>query len=179
MFQKLCGSLAVLCFSALFGCGNKTYFDAGRAKAILEMRPVDLDGEQVSLTSMQVDCGVQAELWEPLSQVSQDRTTARLNAKARELKFNDDVVLESRYHQPYVQVRGPFSLQVDVISVEDGEVNGTKIVEAKAAVKITHSCFPNPLPIMGVKKGNFQENLPVSFEFRLYDDGWRVQRLVH
>lgn len=146
---------------------------------MLEANPVNLDGEPVSLTSQQLDCGVQAELWDAPSQVSQDRATARLSQKGRDLKFNDDVVIEPKYRQPYVQVRGAVSLQVDVSNIRDGETNGSKIVETKAGVKMQHMCFPNPLPIMGVRKGDFQPDTPVSFEFRLNDDGWRMERLVH
>jgi hypothetical protein len=33
--------------------------------------------------------------------------------------------------------------------------------------------------MMGVKKGNFQADIPVSFLFRLREDGWHVDKLVH
>ena len=171
---------AILCLcAALAGCSNPKDFDAEKAKSIIEASPVNLDGEQVSLTSAQLDCGVKAELWESPSQVSQDRSTARLSQSGRAIKFNDDVVIEPKYRQPYVQIRGAVPLQVDITNIRDGETNGTKIVETKAGAKIEHMCFPNPIPIMGVKKGEFQPDVPVSFEFRLDNDGWKMERLVH
>ena len=164
---------------ALGGCGSKEDFDGGRAKDIIESAPINLDGEQVTLTSMQLDCGVQEDLWERPTQFSPERSTARLDPKGRELKFNDDVVLEPN-RQPYVQVRGALSIQVDDVSnIRDGSEAATKLVDVKGGVKVQHTCFSAPLPMMGVKKGNFQADTPVSFLFRLRDDGWHVDKLVH
>jgi len=177
--RSLLAALVVFSTALLGGCGGKEDFDGGRAKGILESAPMNLDGEQVTLTSMQVDCGVQEDLWERPTQFSPERSTAHLDPKGRELKFNDDVVLEPN-RQPYVQVRGPVSLQVDEVSnIRDGEEDGTKLVSAKACVKVQNSCFPNPLPIMGVRKGNFQSDIQPSFLFRLREDGWHVEKLVH
>ena len=164
---------------AFSGCGSKEDFDGGRAKEILESAPINLEGEQVTLTSMQVDCGVQEDLWERPTQFSPERSTARLDQKGRDLRFNDDVVIEPN-RQPYVQIRGAISLQVDDVSnTRDGPENGTKLVDVKAGARVQHSCFPTPLPLMGVKKGNFQADTPTSFLFRLRDDGWHVEKLVH
>ena len=164
---------------AFCGCGSKEDFDGGRAKEILESTPLNLDGEEVTLTSMQVDCGVQEDLWERPTQFSAERSTARLDQKGRDLKFNDDVVLEPN-RLPYVQMRGAVSLQVDdASSIHDGDEKGTKLVAAKAGVKVPHTCFATPLPIMGVKKGNFQPDIAPTFLFRLRDDGWHVEKLVH
>jgi hypothetical protein len=180
MINSRIGLVAVVVFSvALLGCGSKEDFDGGRAKEVLESTPISLEGEQVTLTSPQVDCGAQEDLWERPTQFSPERSTARLDQKGRDLKFNDDVVMEPN-RQPYVQVRGAVSLQVDEVSnIRDGEESGTKLVDVKAGVKIQNTCFPNPLPIMGVKKGNFQPGTPVSFLFRLGNDGWHVEKLVH
>jgi hypothetical protein len=168
-----------LCLGSL-ACGSKTDFDEDVAKGILEANAVNLDGEQVSLTTMQLDCGVQSELWEAPSQVSQDRTTARLTSKGRDLNFGDDPAIESSFHHPYAQVRGAFSLAVDdVSSVRDGQTAGTKLVDAKAGIKLQNACFPNPLPLMGVKHGGFREDAPVSFLFRQSDDGWHLEKVVH
>jgi hypothetical protein len=57
--------------------------------------------------------------------------------------------------------------------------DGTKLVDAKAEIKLQHGCFPNPLPIMGVKHGVFREDTPVSFLFRKSDDGWHLEKVVH
>jgi hypothetical protein len=164
---------------AFCGCGSKEDFDGGKAKDLLESAPINLEGEQVTLTSMQFDCGVQEDLWEHPTQFSPDRSTARLDPKGRDLKFNDDVVMEPS-RQPYLQVRGALSLQVDDVSnIRDGPENGTKLADIKGGVKIQHTCFSNPLPIMGVKKGNFQADTPATFQFRLRDDGWHVEKMVH
>jgi len=174
----LVGAVSALCVVSA-ACGGKTEFDGDMAKDILEANAINLDGEQVSLSLAQIDCGVQSELWEAPSQVSQDRSTAHLTSKGRELNFGDDPAIEPNYHQPYAQVRGAFSLQVDVAGIRDGETKGTKLVDAKAGLKMPHSCFSAPLPIMGVKHGNFREDAPVSFLFREASDGWHVEKLVH
>jgi hypothetical protein len=54
-----------------------------------------------------------------------------------------------------------------------------RLVEGKLLVIIPHMCFPDPLPILGVRKGRFsQDALPV-LEFRLLNDGWHFSKLVH
>jgi hypothetical protein len=175
LLSAVCG----LCLASL-ACGSKTEFDEGTAKSVLEANPVKLDGEQVTITSMQLDCGVQSELWNAPSQVSQDRTTARLTSKGRDLNFGDDPAIEPNFRQPYAQVRGAFPLEVrEVSGVRDGENNGTKLVEAKVGIKLQDACFPNPLPVMGVKHGSFREDTPVSFLFRKTDNGWDLEKLVH
>ena len=177
--QSLIVALLAFCLACANCGGNKEDFDGDKAKGLLESAPVNLDGEQVTLTSMQVDCGVQEDLWERPSQFSSERSTARLDQKGRDLNFGDDVVIEPN-RQPYVQVRGPVSLQVDDVShIRDGEESGSKLVDARAGVKIQHSCFAKPLPLMGVRKGNFQPDVLPIFQFRLKDDGWHVDKLVH
>ena len=164
-------------FVVCAGCGSSE-FNAEKVKSILEANPVTLDGEQVSLTPGQVDCGAQNDLWDPPAQVALG-SAARLSAKGRELKFNDDVRMEPNYRQPYVQVKGAFPLQVDtVVAIRDGSEPGTKVADVKAGIKIDHMCFQSPLPIMGVKKGNFREDTPPVFLFG-NDGGWRVEKLVH
>jgi len=168
-----------LCLASI-ACGSKDQFDEGVAKTILEANAVNLDGEQVTITLMQLDCGVQSELWETPAQVSQDRTIARLTSKGRELNFGDDPAIEPNFHQPHAQVRGAFSLEVDQVSgIRDGATDGTKLVDAKAGIKLQDSCFSNALPIMGVKHGDFREDTPVSFLFRKSDEGWHLEKVVH
>jgi hypothetical protein len=46
-------------------------------------------------------------------------------------------------------------------------------------IVVQHNCFPQPIPLMGVKKGKFsQDNNPMV---RLKQQGttWFVDRLVH
>jgi hypothetical protein len=168
-------------YLATVACGSKDDLDGEGVKGILEASAVNLDGEQVSITSVQLDCGVQSELWEAPSQVSQDRTTARLTSKGRELNFGDDPAIEPNYRLPHAQVRGAFSLEVEEVSdIKNGDADGsTKLVNAKASVKIPDTCFQSPLPMMGVKHGDFKEDAPVSFLFRKSDTGWRFDKLVH
>jgi hypothetical protein len=175
LLSVVCG----LCLACI-ACGDKNAFDEGVARSILEGAPVNLDGEQVTITQMQLDCGVQSELWEAPAQVSQDRTTARLSSKGRELNFGDDPAIEPNFHQPYAQIRGAFSLEVgDVSGIRDGETAGTKLVNAKAGIKLQDACFPSSLPIMGVKHGNFREDTPVAFLFGRSDVGWHFEKIVH
>lgn len=178
-YRSLLSAVFCLCLASV-ACGDKSQFDEGVAKAVLEANAVNLDGEQVTITPMQLECGVQSELWDAPSQVSQDRTTARLTSKGRELNFGDDPAIEPNFRQPFAQVRGAFSLEVDEVSgVRDGQADGTKVVNVKAGIKLEHACFPNPLPILGVKHGDFKEDTPVSFQFRRSDDGWRVDKVIH
>jgi hypothetical protein len=177
--RLLLGAVAGL-YLATIACGNKTEFDGEIARDILQAGPIKLDVEQVTITQMQLSCGVQSELWDSPAQISQDRTAARLTSQGRELNFTDDPVTEPSFHQPYAQVRGSFLLQMeDASSVRDGEEKGTKVVDAKVGIKIPHTCFPNPVPLMGVKRGNFREDTPPSFLFRLAGDGWHFEKVIH
>jgi len=170
-------SLIILCIS----CKASSEFNEDIAKDSIENKPVTLEGEQVTLTEGQIQCGVQSELWDAPSSVSPDRASAHLGANGRNLKFNDDVIIrEPGATRPYVQVRGDFPLQVDSItSIKDGEDKSTKLVEAKVGIKIDNACFPQPLPLMGVRHGNFSADTPVVFHLRLEDSGWHVDKIVH
>jgi hypothetical protein len=157
-------------------CGNDSDFDA---KSYLEASPVNLEGEQVTLSMKDFECGMKEELWESPAPVSQLRNVARLDPPARALKFSDDVTMEQN-SRPYVQISGTFPLQViEVTDVGAGTDNGTKLVSAKVGVKIQHSCFQNPLPLMGVRRGNFEHDTPAKFLLRQTKDGWKVEKVVH
>jgi hypothetical protein len=165
----------------LSSCGwNTSEFNEGKARGMIESNPVMLEGEQVVLTQQQIDCGVGAELWDGPIQVSKERVTSHLNPPGSALNFSDDIsVTEIGYRQSYAQVRGKFMLQVDeIVSIRDKE-QGVKIVSAKAGIKIDHACLQNPLPIMGVKRGTFTGDVPVTFQFSLLDNGWHVDGIVH
>lgn len=163
------------------GCVQKEFQDV-KAQNIMAMAPIHLDAEQVSLSYGQVECGVQYDLWDPPSTAltQGERTTARLEQAGRDLHFDDDVVFtESGYHSPYVQVRGDFMMQLaDGPSVREDGADG-RLVEGKLMVIIPHTCFSDPLPVMGVRKGRFsQDSLPVM-QFRLLQDGWHFTKLIH
>lgn len=177
----LVAGLALLCS----GC-VQTDFPPEKAEGLILEHPIHFDAEEVVLTNTQVDCGVQSELWEQPAQASNVNsgqvgvTVARLNAAARELKFDDDVVLtEPGYRSPYVQVRGDFPAQlVDPPTIhDDGQYS--KKVEGKLLITINHPCFTDPLPVMGVKKGKFNQDASPMLHFALENDGWHFDKVIH
>jgi len=176
MISRVSLSLAIGFCAVLAGCGD---FNDGKTRSIIEANPVKLDAEQVVLTEAQVGCGVDKELWDPPAQAG-SRTTAHLTQNGKDLKFDDDVsVKEAGYRSPYVQVRGTFPLSViEISNTRDGSDNNTKFVETKIGIKIDHACFPDPLPVMGLKKGQFSEDFSPVLEFR-YDGGWQLDKIVH
>ena len=46
-------------------------------------------------------------------------------------------------------------------------------------VIIPHMCFPDPLPLLGVRKGRFSQDVHPVMQFRLLNDGWHFGKLVH
>lgn len=161
------------------GCGSSSDFDDARVRNTASSKQYTMSGEQVTLTQQQVDCGVENELWLPPSQVSQHRYVARLADKGRALKFSDDVSIgEPGFPQPYTQINGAFDIQVDDILDTRNVEQGVKNVVVRLGVKIPHGCFPNPLPIMGVRKGHFDEGTPPTLQFVLRDD-WALEQVVH
>ncbi|HLX45641.1 MAG TPA: hypothetical protein VKR43_19485 [Bryobacteraceae bacterium] len=172
----LAAALAAL-LGALAGCGSPGDFNWGKVTDIIQGNPVKLDAEYVMLSQPEFDCGLKNDLWETPS-VNGDRSVARLTQKGRDLKFSDDVSIGDM-RRPYVQIRGEFSLgAVNISADHDGREAGTKLVDAKVGAVIQHSCFPNPLQIMGVKKGNFTQDFPPVLLFRLRD-GWQLDSFVH
>jgi len=160
----------------LSGCGAGD-FNYGKVRNIIEGAPLHLDAEYVMLTPQQVDCGVQNELWDTPSGPGAHKT-AHLTQKARDLKFSDDVSVGDM-NRPYVQIRGDFSMSVSAISGDkDGTDPNTKLVKTKVGVVIQNACFPDPLPLMGVHKGDFTQDAPPVLLFR-YDNGWRLDSIVH
>lgn len=176
--------IAAVCAAGLAiattGCGEGD-FNWGKVKNIIESNPVHVDAEYVMLNQDQVDCGVQEDLWDqppPLKGLPGERATARLADKARRLNFSDDVII-GEMRQPYAQIRGDFNLvAMDIKSDRDGPQQGTKIVEVRLGVKMDDACFPNPLPMMGVRKGNFTQDYNPVLLFR-YDNGWTLDRIMH
>jgi hypothetical protein len=160
------------------GCGGKD-FSEEKAKNIVEGQPMRLEGEQASLSPGQVDCGVRAELWEAPVETSPGHSSAHLTQQGRDLKFSDDVLTDPSFKRSYVQLKGDFALQVLSIIGTKSAPDDMKIGEFTVGAKIDHACFPNPLPLMGVKKGAFKEDEPVRFRFRYTDAGWGMDQLLH
>lgn len=171
-------TVAILC-GICTGCFPND-FDETKMRGTTESSPVQLDSEQVTLTQAQVDCGVDRELWDTPVQVS-DRSVAHLRQSARDLGFSDDVSLyEPGYNLPYAQMRGKFMLRVEaLIETKDGPGEGYKTSVAQVRVKVPNDCFGGDLPIMGIRKGQFNQNLPVTLVFALGDKGWYVDHFVH
>jgi hypothetical protein len=171
---------AVACLAlASTGCVQKEFQDS-KAQNIIAAGPIHLDAEQVSLTAQQVDCGAQYDLWDPPGPAVQERSIARLLAAGRALHFDDDVVVsEVGFRQPYVQVRGDFPMQLgDGPNIrEDG--SDARLVDGKLFVIISHACFGDPLPVLGVRKGRFTQDIPPVIRYKLLDDGWHFDKLVH
>ena len=166
--------LCAICF-VLSGCSDGTFGD-GEAQQILTEGTKALDGEQVVLTGEQLACGEREDLWRIELQQT-DRSLGRLTEKARALGFDDDVRIGEQ-PQPYTQLRGQFSIQVLRIESIRDESAKVKIVDAKVAVTINHSCFNRPLPLMGVKKGKFTQDVAPRFQLAL-NGQWEYDRLLH
>lgn len=169
-------------------CGGcvQTDFPPEKAEGLILEHPIHLDAEQVILTNAQVECGVQEDLWEQPAQATSVNanlvglTVAHLNDAGRALKFDDDVVLtEPGSRNPYVQVRGDFPAQLvdPPIIHDDGQYS--KRVEGKVLITINHQCFMDPLPLMGVRKGKFNQDASPMLHFTLEGDGWHFDKLVH
>lgn len=172
--------LGIVLICSLGSVGCLTDFNDGKTRNMIEATPVKLDAEQVMLGSGEINCGVQNELWGPGNPANQGRQVAPLLPAGRALKFDDDVVLsEPGYRSPYVQVRGTFPLGViEIDGTKDGPEKDTKLVDLKVGVRIEHDCFPNPLPIMGLRKGQFTQDYNPVILFRL-DGAWQMEKFVH
>jgi hypothetical protein len=172
--------LAVLLCAFFTGCGDPDAFNDGVAKGAAQAEPFQVDSEQVSMTPNELACGANDELWDAPN-VGSDRTVSRLQQKGRDLNFSDDVSSdEPGYQFPYTQVRGKFPLQLDqVISIKDGDDKETKIVQAKIGIKVVEPCFDTPLYIMGIRKGQYHDDLPATLRYERYGEGWHLTKIVH
>ncbi len=152
---------------ATTGCVQKE-FQPEKAQSIMSSSPIHLDAEQVTLTLSQFECGVQYDLWDPPGPVNPQRTTARLEQAGRDLHFDDDVVVsEPGFHQPYVQVRGDFMMQLaDGPTIRDDGPDG-RLVDGRLTVIIPHMCFSDPLPVLGVRKGTFSQDINPVLQFKI------------
>jgi len=161
---------------SLAGCGGGG-FDA---RGALESRPVRLDGEQVMLDQGQLDCGSREDSW-VVSPMGDTRSIARLTQKARDLQFSDDVQIgDPDIKVPYAQIRGSLPVAVQQIGTVRDDDAFTKSVEAKVGVRVNHSCFQNPLPVlMGIRHGRFDASTSPVFRFKLEGDAWTVDQVVH
>lgn len=168
---RICGPL--LAGLVLAGCGGG--FDPN---GVVESRPVRLDGEQVVLDLGQVECGAREDLW-TISRLDESRSVGRLTQKGRDLQFSDDVQIgDPGIGVPYVQIHGSFPVKVMRMGTILDEDGYTKLANARAGVKIAHSCFPNPLTLMGIRHGQFDQSTPPIFRLKL-DADWHVDQVIH
>jgi len=166
-----------VCFClALAGCSNGP-LDESRIRYLLESGTIALNGEEVIVNQAQLDCGVQSELWE-MQNLGPTLAVGRLLPRGRELKFDDDVQLNDMRFA-YTQLRGQFPVQLFEVQTIRDENPTTKLVDAKVCVRIDHSCFTNPLILMGVRHGKFTQDFLPRFQFRKDGDDWQYDSVVH
>jgi hypothetical protein len=175
--KSVSGSACIVCLClALAGCNNGP-LDDSRVRYLLESGTIALNGEEVIVSQQQLECGVQSELWE-IQTLGPGLAVGRLLPRGRELKFDDDVQLNDKRFA-YTQVRGEFSVQLfDVQTIRDENAR-TKLVDAKVGVRIDHSCFQNPLMLMGVRHGKFTQEFLPRFQFVQVNDDWQYDSVVH
>ena len=172
------GSCLLSACLLLAGC-EQGPFDFPNVQSMIESNPVSLDGEQVMLTEGQVQCGVQADLWDVVS-MGPSRAVGRLLPAGRNLHFGDDIVIgEPGTHLPYVQIRGTLQMRLIELGMVHDESEKAKSVEVRLGVEIPHPCFQNPLPqLMAVRRGRFTEDALPMIRFRM-ENNWTYDRLLH
>ena len=178
MTHRIAGVVLVVLCLLCAGCHGE--FDETKMRLTTEQVLIHLDSEQVTLTEGQLNCGVEKDLWDPPVRVS-IRSVSRLHQEARDLGFSDDVQIgEPGYALPYAQVRGDFMLRVDsLIDTKDGPGQGVKTVTATVRTKINNDCFMDGLPIMGIRKGQFNPNIPLTIIYTFENGDWKLDHIVH
>jgi hypothetical protein len=178
LFHRILWVILVTLCCVCAGCSSET--DEDRIGEAVGAAPFHLDSEQVTLTTAQVNCGVDNDLFEPPISGS-GRSIAKLKQAARDMGFSDDVTLDDpNYARPYAQVRGDFMLGIgQATEIKDGPEPKTKAVQAKLWIKLSHKCFTPGLTIMGISKGEFKQNLAPTVIFSVNDDMWHLERIVH
>lgn len=170
------GLIVLLAALGCAGCGNKDFDEPG-AIGLARVKAVKLDGEQVVLNERQIACGVQNDLWE--EPAGGDRKTAQILPKGQALNFYGDVAVNDGALGSYAQVRGDFTLEpVPPLDIREPK-EGVKLVTGKAGVNIMHSCFTAPLPLMGVRKGQFSPDAPVQMRYIFNGKDWEIDSVLH
>jgi hypothetical protein len=173
-------ALVVMLSAFTVSCGGDTgALEDGMVAGNVQAEPRELSSEMVTIDEKALTCAVENELFSAPEQGG-GRTIARLTEKGRTL-FSDDVSIgEAGFKHPYSQVRGKLPLQVPrVVKISNGSDNDTKIVEAMVSVVISHPCFPQPLPMLGVRKGRLSEDTPVTMEFDRVGSDWHFEKIIH
>jgi hypothetical protein len=171
--RRLAAIVAVLAMSLLTGCADAP-FDIEAAHSTIESQPLALSGEHVVLNGEQIACGARKGLWT----VSEDIGLARLSAEGQAL-FGDDVRLRGKDTPGgTTPLRGTFPIKVfSIESLKDNAI-GVKIAEARVGVVLAHSCFPDPIPLLGIYRGNFSDE--AAPRLRLEEaQGWAAVAVLH
>jgi hypothetical protein len=162
----------------LTGCaaGN---FDYGTIQNLIEVSPIELDGEQVIINESQLECGSQAELWD-VQQLGVGRAIGHLNQGARDLHFSDDIVIgEPGMRSPYAQIRGTFQLRMADFTNVRPDGDNFKLVDVKVGVELANTCFQSPLPLMAVRRGRFTQDVLPTLRVKLVGKDWIFDRFQH
>jgi hypothetical protein len=164
----------------LTGCGLGE-FNEGRCRNSIEASPVRLDGEQVMITPQQIDCGFRNDLWDQATYDENQRGVARIQPAGRALHFDDDVQInDPAFPRPYVQIRGEFPLQVlEIVNIRDSDDPSVKLIEVKLGIMVNHTCFQQPIPLAGVKRGRFNADMNPIVRLRQDGSTWIVDRMMH
>jgi hypothetical protein len=169
------GLIALLAALGCAGCSNKD-FDEGAAIGLARVTAIKLNGEQVVLNERQIACGVEKDLWE---EPSGERKTAPILPKGQALNFYGDVVVNDGALGSYAQVRGEFTLEpLPPLDIKDPK-DGVKLVTGRAGVNVMNTCFGTPLPLMGVKKGQFSPEAPVQMRYLFNGKDWEIDSVFH
>lgn len=161
----------------LTGCDSGV-FDDEAAQALVESSKLALSGEQVLITPEQILCGEKKGLW-IIDQTDGGNALGRLEAPARDLLFGDDVRMgDHKFTNPYIQLRGDFDVKIQKFIKVTDENPDVKVVEAKLGVIVKHECFPQPLPLLGIDRGDFSEEAAPRVRLRQHN-GWRTDQVLH
>lgn len=161
----------------LAGCDSGV-FDDEAARALIESTKLKLSGEQVMVTPEQILCGQKKGLW-IIDQTDGGNALGRLEAPGRDLLFGDDVRMgDHKFTNPYVQLRGDFDVKIKKFVKMTEENADVKVVEAKLGVIVKHECFPEPLPLLGIDRGDFSEEAAPRVRLRQHN-GWTTDQVLH
>ncbi len=148
---------------------NGTALDRSTAATIiLASRPWGSQ-QSVLITREQFSCGVTAGLWTYERGTSNEYPSWRPTATGAKLGLPraGDNGLPARA----VSLQPGFSATVNVTGVAvDASGPSRSHVEAMVSANIPHGCFPTGLPFYVDGRGN----VPMTFTFARFDDGWRV-----
>ena len=145
---------------------------------LIDSSTVKLGGEQVLISPDQISCGERKGLW-VVDQQESGEGIGRLQPAGRALMFSDDVRMgDHRFSNPYVQLRGTFDVKVSKIVTIADENESSKVIEVKLGIIVKHPCFTEPLPLLGIDRGDFSQDAPPRLLLKMKGD-WTVDQVLH